>query len=243
MEDFAGEIQKAMEPIVDLLMEENKAAPPPGLLIPEKVWRQNIRQELSDACSGKEIRERLSNAQSVLLEDLERHLSPADFKNFQTEWAKGVEKIEALDPSILPEEGTLPPTLGSVMGISEETMSHLYEVGVRCFKSKEYKKAADVFFFITLIDYLRPNVWTSLALSESQNDHWDVALAAFIMASFLQPENPSNYLECGRCCLELQIPKEAKAYLEFANEWIQKAPEKTRQPYLDALRHLQQQCK
>lgn len=200
--DFEAEVKEAMEPIIDILIEEYETfSPPPGLLIPEKVWRSNIRQELTDACTGKEIQKRMNSAQTTILEDVQRHLSSAEFQHFQEEWQTGVEKILALDPSTLPDEGSMPPSLQSIMGVSEEVFEHLYQVGLRCYNAKEYQKAADVFFFITIIDYLRFNNWVSLGLSEKQNKHWEVALSSFNMASLIHPENPVPYLQCAECCL------------------------------------------
>jgi hypothetical protein len=241
-DDFEAEFQEAVMPLVDDLIQENFAAAPPDLLVPEKIWRENLRKELIDVCTGKEIRNRLASAENVILEDLKSRLSPVEFEKFQADWKQGVEKIvnEKMTP---PQEGTFPPTLQSLMGITEETMVGIYEVGVRCYKRKEFIKAADVFFFMTLIDYLRHNVWISLGLSEQQSGHFDLALTAFSMAVMTNVDNPVAYLQSAECSLALQNGVEAKQYLDLAEEPIGKASGKTKQGFLDQLHVLQQKCK
>lgn len=238
-DNFEAEFEEAVRPVIDDLMKQNFASPPPGLLIPEKVWRENVRKELTDACTGKEIRIRLDSAQNVILEDLKSHLSKVEFEKFQENWKQGLDKI--LSDTLQPQAaGTLPPTLQSLMGITEETLSKLYDVGVRCYKSKDFVKAADVFFFITLIDYLRHNVWISLGLSEQQNLHWDLALAAFGMAVMTNADDPVSYLQSAECSLALQNSVEAKQYLDLAEASIKKAPENSRKVFLDQLGTLRQ---
>lgn len=231
-DDFEAELQEAVLPIVDDLMKANFATPPPGLLVPEKVWRENIRQELIDVCTGKQIRNRLISAQNVILEGLKSHLAPAEFEAFQANWKQGMENMKS------PEEGT---TLQSIMGITEETLGAIYDVGIRCYKLKDYIKAADVFFFMTIIDYLRHNVWISLGLSEQQNGHFELALAAFSMAVMTNSDNPISYLQSAECSLALHNGEEAGQYLDLAKEVIGKAPQKQR--LLDQLHLLQQRCK
>lgn len=241
-DDFEAEFQEAVLPIVEDLMKENLAAPPPNLLIPEKVWRENIRQELIDVCTGKQIRARLHSAQTLILEDLKAQLSQVNFQQFQLDWKQGLEKIleEKIEP---PEAGAMPPTIQKLMGISDGTLSHIYDVGVRYYKAKDFIKAADVFFFMTLIDYLRHNIWISLGLSEQHNGHFDLSLAAFSMAIMTNPDNPVAYLQSAECSLSLHDKLEAKQYLDLAEEAIHKAPQTAKQGFLDQMHRLNQRCK
>lgn len=240
-EEFEALLQEAAQPLVDDLMK-NFATPPSGLLVPEKVWRENIRIELIDVCTGKQIRNRLSNGEKIILDDLKSRLSQVEFEKFQADWRQGVEKMvsEKMEP---PQEGVMPPTLQSLMGITEETLSSIYDVGIRWYKAKDFIKAADVFFFMTLIDYLRHNVWISLGITEQQNRHFDLALAAFSMGVMTNADNPVSYLQSAECSLNLQNVQEAKQYLDLARESIEKAPEKARQGFLAQMHLLQQQCK
>lgn len=239
---FESELQEAVLPIVDDIMKENFAGPPPGLLVPETVWRENIRKELIDVCTGKQIRNRIISAQNVILNDLKSRLSSVEFEKFQADWKKGLEKILG-EKLPAPEEGTLPPTLQHVMGISEETMATLYDVGFRCYKAKEFIKAADVFFFMTMVDYLRHNVWISLGLSEQQNGHFELALTAYSMAILTNADNPIGYLQSAECSLALHNAEEAGQYLDLAKEAIGKAPQKIKQRFLDQLGQLQQRSR
>lgn len=241
-DEFEEELQAAVLPLVNDLIKANFASPPPHLLIPEKVWRENIRKELIDVCTGKQIRNRLFAAQNVILEDLKSQASLAEFERFQTDWKQGMEKMTQNNMAI-PEAGSLPPTLQSLMGLTEETLSKMYEIGIRRYKAKDFIQSADVFFFMTLIDYLRHNIWISLGLSEQQNGHFELALAAYSMAVMTKSDNPVAYLQSAECSLSLLNAIEASQYLELAKEVIEKVQEKARQRFLDQLHLLEQRCK
>lgn len=133
------------------------------------------------------------------------------------------DEIQRIDSALEALKGvkiTPPTTLSKMMDLSESTIDVLYSAGVRYLKKQDFSKAADIFFFLSIIDYRRYSIWFSLGLSEMKLGRFESALNAFAMASLTDPISPYPYLFSAECAFALNRPLEASSYLTRVKETI-----------------------
>lgn len=237
--------KEVVEPLIAEIMKEQFSTPPPNLLVPEKVWKENTKQQLKDICSTKELRARLISGQVAAINDLKGHLSPDVFQRFQENWRQGVEKLIAIAEQGLPKENKeeFPPALQTLIGVTEETLGHIYDSGVRHFQKMDFHKASDIFYLVTLIDYLRHNAWISLGLCEMENHHFEKALEAFGMASITDIDNPLPYITSAECSIELGKDHDAKQFLNLARAAILHQPKESQEKFKMQVNQTQQKVR
>lgn len=223
--------KEVIEPLIAEIMREQFSTP--SLLVPEKMWKEDTKQQLQSICNAEELRSRLISAQMAVLSDLKSHLAPQDFQRFQENWRQGIEKLIAIAEKELPKEKReeFPPSLQSLIGVTEETLSNIYDVGVRFFSKMDFHKASDIFYLVTLIDYLRHNAWISLGLCEMENHHFEKALEAFGMASITDIDNPLPYIASAECSAELGKQHDAKQFLSLARAAILHQPKENQEAF------------
>lgn len=238
--------KEIVEPIVAEIMKEQFAVPPPNLLLPNAVWKEDIQKNLTDICSAKNLREKILSAQVTILKDLKKQLNFLDYQKFQENWKQGIMKLIELQGKAAPPQEKreeFPPSLQSLMGITDETLSSIYDVGVRFYKRMDFHKASDIFYLVTLIDYLRHNAWVSLGLCEMENLHYVQALEAFGVASITDIDNPFPYIASAECSLELGKKSDSKQFLDLARAAILHQEPENRDDFLKLINRVQQKIK
>lgn len=237
--------KEIVSPIVDQVMATEYSVAPPDPLVPEKVWKERMRGELTTFLSGKEAMQRMESATEALLRHIHSNLSQVEIQELAKEWEMGVEKITELFEKKVEGPVEIIPiiTLQKIMNLSEKSLEIFYMAGVNLYEAKDYKKASDVFFLLTLIDYQRHNIWLSLGLSELKNNHFEQALNAFSMAAITKSESPLPYIYSAECCVALQRKEEASAYLELAKDGLSTLPVGQREVSLRQINILEQQAK
>lgn len=247
IEEFINSFEReVVDPIVAMIMKEEFSTPPPNLLVPASVWQKDTKQKLTEAYSGKGVQERIISAQNSVIHDLKTHLNHEDFNKFQENWRHALEKLSAPKEEKHSHEKhheDFPPSLQSIIGITEETIGHIYDVGVRLFQKMDFVKAADVFYLVAFIDYLRHNAWVSFGLCELENGHFEVALEAFCMASITDINHPLPYYGSAECSVELGRMDDAKQFLKLAKIAVQHQPKSHQVRFLKQIENLLQKIK
>lgn len=236
--------EEIISPIIEHLMDTEYAVAPPDSLVPEKVWKERIRSELTAELSGKEVLQRVDSAVEALVHALKATLSPLEIQEISQEWDQGVEKMSEIPEQSAENPELIPAVpLRKMMSVSEKTLGFLYGAGVHLYEKQDYVKAADVFFLLTLIDFQKFNIWLSLGLSELKSTHFEPALNAFAMASIINSNTPLPYMYSSECCIALGRPQESTDYLALAKEVLSSLPENEREVYLSQITDLQQKSK
>lgn len=242
LQNFEKEI---VAPLVDNLMETEYAVAPPDPLVPEKVWKERMRGELTTFLSGKEVLKRVDSAIEAVLQYIKANLTQVEIDELAKEWELGVERLNDLSEKKI--EGPLQVipliTLQKLMNLSEKSLGIFYTTGVKLYEQQDYIKAADVFFLLTLIDYQRHNIWLSLGLSELKNKHYEVALNAFAMAAITKNDSPLSYIYSSECCIALHRLQESESYLALARDALNSLPVNERSSILRQINILEQQSK
>jgi tetratricopeptide (TPR) repeat protein len=237
--------KEIVSPIVDHLMATEYAVAPPDPLVPEKVWKERMRGELTTFLSGKEVMRRVDSASELLIHYIRSNLSEVEIQELAKEWELGVERMNDLFEKKIEEPvETIPViTLQKMMNLSEKSLGIFYAAGVKLYEEQDYIKSADVFFLLTLIDYQRHNIWLSLGLSELKNKHFELALNAFAMATVTKAASPLPYIYSAECCIALERKEEASAYLALARDGLNALPVGQREGLLRQINILEQQAK
>lgn len=169
------------------------------------------------------------------IKEIDPTLIPREIKDLKEEWEKGIKKINELSPIKL-----IPPTLSKFMNFSDSTIDILYSTGVRYLQKQNFSKAADIFFFLSLIDFHRHNIWVSLGISEMKLQQFEPALNAFAMASITNSQALYPYLYSAECCIALQRYKESNTYLTLAKEALESLSAEEKDLMLERIQFLQQ---
>lgn len=231
--------------LVEQLMASEYSVAPPDPLVPENVWKERKRGELTTFLSGKEVMQRIDSATESLLRYIQSNLSQVEIQELAKEWEIGVEKVtELLEKKVEEPVEVIPViTLQKIMNLSERFLEIFYKAGVQLFEGKDYIKAADVFFLLTLIDYQRHNIWLSLGLSELKNKRFEHALNAFAMAAITRAESPLPYIYSAECCIALERKQEASSYLSLARESLNQVSAEQKEGNLRQINILEQKNK
>src|SRR4051812_47112339 len=88
--------KEIVSPIVDHLMATEYAVAPPDPLVPERVWKERMRGELTTFLSGKEVVRRVDSASEILIHYIKAHLSQVEIQDLATEWELGVGRMNDL---------------------------------------------------------------------------------------------------------------------------------------------------
>lgn len=237
--------EEVVSPIVDHLMATEYAVAPPDPLVPERVWKERMRGELTTFLSGKEVMRRVDSASEIIIHYIKAHLSQVEIQDLAKEWEHGVGRMNDLfEQKVEGPLETLPViTLQKIMNLSEKSLGIFYTAGVKLYEAQDYLKAADVFFLLTLIDYQRHNIWLSLGLSELKNKHYELALNAFSMAAVTKAESPLPYIYSAECCVALERKQEASAYLALARDGLNTLSVGQKEVLLRQINSLEQQAK
>ena len=237
--------KEVVPPIVDHLMVTEYAVAPPDPLVPEKVWKERMRGELTTFLSGKEVMKRVDSATEALVHYIKSNLSQVEIQDLAKEWQAGMEKM--CDLFEVKEEEPVEKipviTLQQIMNLSEHSLGIFYTAGVKLYEGHDYRKAADLFFLLTLIDYQRHNIWLSLGLSEMKNNQFEQALNAFTMATATKNDSSLPYIYSAECSIALHRPQEASALLALARDGLSKLTIDEREVLLRQINSLEQQVK
>lgn len=235
--------KELISPIIDVMTQAYVS--PPNLLIPATIWKEKKREELLALFSCREDLEKIDSAVKALSSDFSSRLSPVEIEKLGKEWEKGVEKFNELTekPVELPIILIPPIPLRKIMDLSESTIELFYSAGMRYLQNQDYVKAADIFFFLSLIDFQKHNIWVSLGLSQMKLEQFEPALNAFAMASITNSESIYPYLYSAECCIALQRFQESSTYLALAKEALGKVPSEEKESVLERINNLEQKSK
>jgi len=120
------------------------------------------------------------------------------------------------------EEGA---TTQELLGFSDEAVMDFYDAACSLLDQKEYKKAADAFFFLA---HLAPQVkafWLGMARSERLNKNTKAAVGWYVNAILIDQSDTDLYMECVRCCIGGKCYEEAVAVLNLALAYAQDHPD------------------
>jgi tetratricopeptide (TPR) repeat protein len=139
-----------------------------------------------------------------------------------------IEKAERLAASLEPSE-PLPwmldcvmsakrkvPSLAEKKGITKNQLESLYLAGFQLYDMQCYQEAADLFRLLCFYESRVASYWVALGGAYQHIKCHDNALAAFTMASLLDPSNPESRFYAAHSCIGLMNLHHALDYVNAA---------------------------
>lgn len=228
VKSLGSTIDREAEALVDLIVAGISTDPNNPLASKNK-----IRHHLLESLGAEEYRKRLPLAYKALQGDLKSHLTPKHLSAVDHEFKKVLHKILGLFEErassfqeLWEKAEAMPDCLQKLIGLSDQTMDHCYQSGVRFFEAHHYREAADIFFFLTTLNPYRFQVWIAQGLAEKQLHHFEKALRAFNMATIVNMHSVLPMIHAIECYLTLKDDQSAKDALHLALETMQEHPTK-----------------
>jgi type III secretion system low calcium response chaperone LcrH/SycD len=94
-------------------------------------------------------------------------------------------------------------TVREAFDLPEEELESIYGVAYQKYSFGEYRKAADLFRYLLVLDPSRYKYILGLAASLHRLEEYDVAANHYLLASFYEPSNPIPYFHGAECFLRL----------------------------------------
>lgn len=191
--------------------------------------KHKISKQLTETLTGKESLHRCASGFKLIWEDIKGHLPPYEFKQVEQECATALTKLSAMSgkkmeslPQMMDKMEKMPDTFQELLGISDQTLEHFYQAGMRHYAAAHYADAGTIFFTLSVLSPFRFNIWQALGLSEEKLLKHEKALEAFAMATIMDPSSPIPHMHSGACYLAIHDKIHAKATLKHALELIDK---------------------
>lgn len=237
---------EVVAPLVDKLMNlDFVSSPSPNSLVPENIVKENLREEFTKFFNGEDILQHIESGFESIGQDIKSHLTPVEHQNLQKEWTEGINRLithfQKKEEQLSSQESA-PIMLEEIMGLSESTIEYFYAVGMRLYAQKQFQKANDVFYILTLLNTYRHNVWLAWGLSQQHEGHLELALNAYAMAAITDVDSPSPYIHSAECCLAMLDRDEALRYLDIAKSKLDHSQDEQSKKLLTHVNKLKEEC-
>lgn len=237
------ELTESITPIIDQITNSLNA--PLNCLVPEKIWKEQTKQNLINYALGTDIKERIDSGFELIIKDIESNLSQPEIDTIKKEFDEGVPKL--CQACTLKKQGetnnsSLPETPQAIMCISDNTIENFYSSGMRYFNGKSFEPASHVFFVLTILDFYRYNLWLAYGLAEQSCGNMETALQAYARAALTDAESALPYIYSVECCLKIGEEHQATSYIDLALDAYDKNGELNKE-FLPRIIQLQQKCK
>ncbi|MBM3198580.1 MAG: hypothetical protein FJZ58_04930 [Chlamydiae bacterium] len=113
-----------------------------------------------------------------------------------------------------PLQGDLTDSLQARLGLNNETLLWMYQVGHEAFTERRYQESHAVFFLLTILNALVSDYWTAFGMSQRHINREEEALYSFAMASILHPDKPLPRYHAADIYYHLGQIEDAKAELQ-----------------------------
>lgn len=221
--DFYEKLEKSVinqiHSIVDITSEEIH---PSNQLLPAK--QQADRRKLALTEFVKEIGKEL-NRIDLAMEAFNKYKSQYLNKQEIREFEKEMNDLYARLLKFSSENHPGSESFQEFFGLSNFIVYCLYSVAYHLSHIQQYKAAADLFFYLTLINPYIKDHWKGLGMAELENDRIDIAISAFIMASLLDAKDPSPHIFLAQCYLAENDHEAARVELQNAKNIAEQHPE------------------
>ena len=206
---FVDIVMKAIQDQQEMAEQSGKGIAKPSGAFEKEC--EGFRREFTDYLKGVKDQELLRNGfETVLLE-------AKSLSNYNHIMGEVVEAGKSLME--LPIEGSTPEvynTFQEAFGFSDDTMSTLYDIGLRLFNENNLEKATGVFFLLTKMNTFLFEPWLALGMCHQNQKSYGDALYSYAMASLLDFDNPSPHLCSAECYIAVNNDQVGREALDLA---------------------------
>lgn len=234
-----SELNKVLDDLVESQVEASLQADPyyeflSTPLKPASSIKKEHREQLTNFFKMTELRSHLEMAQNLILALLPDLISPQQFAKVKNEIDNSGAHFLQFIESQNDEPSETPILFQEMFGLSDDTILHIYDLGVSLIGNKKMQEAIIVFTFLTTLAPHVSSYWVALGVCFQETNRHQDAITAFSAAKFLKPMDPAplfytieSYLllkETEKANLELEELKNVILTLSVQSqeEWRQK---------------------
>lgn len=188
-------------------------------LKPPSACRKSHQDSLMDFFKFEELQEQLEEAPKIILNLMPSYLPPEDFNRIKEELNKSIHHFILVAIS-MEESSDKPIMLQELFGITDDSLMHIYELGVDLVKKNNYRDANVLFVFLTTMVPYVPSFWIAHGICLQALDRHEEALEVFKTAKLLKPNNPLTSAYLIESYLHLKNTDEAKNEFNALKELI-----------------------
>lgn len=115
-------------------------------------------------------------------------------------------------------------SLSDTMGIPHDTLENLYTMAYTSYNQGKYEEASKFFGLLVMMDVSCYKYVLGLAASQHFNRQYEEAASNYLMASLLEPKDPTPHYYAAECYLELGDTVSALVFLKRTLEVAQGQP-------------------
>lgn len=129
-------------------------------------------------------------------------------------------------------------TLAETLGISQNTLSSIYNLASHLFTDRKIEDALAIFEVLIFLNPYCYEIWYSKGLCEKNLHHFERAITSFSFASFYNSEAYQPYLQITECLIQVHNFEEAKKYFHHAEEHMSEEIKQQKSKQLTELKKL-----
>jgi type III secretion system low calcium response chaperone LcrH/SycD len=101
-----------------------------------------------------------------------------------------------------------------VLGFSDETMEYIYSYGYRLYNNGNYRKAAEIFIILVILEPLDPRFTLALGAANHRLNNWTEAIDNYYRCSLQDPTSPLPFYYMYDCYRQNDLLEESALCLE-----------------------------
>lgn len=223
---------KNFEGIVDALIETQLAndedyqmqSKSNHLKSAEQIKAQN-KQQIREQLRMDEYQHKLGLACKIIAERLPRFIHPQNWAQVLSEFEESLNR--SLPPANPVKESQVDPTLifQNILGISNDTVNFIYQLGKQLINENEYEKAAAIFTFLHFLNPFVSEFWMGAGMSLYYGGLNEEALIDLEIAHLLATDRAAPWVYTALCHLSLNNKNAVREDLKQINKLFQKNKE------------------
>ncbi len=116
-------------------------------------------------------------------------------------------------------------TWKELLNYDENLLQTQYKKAYDLYQKADYKNAAAIFSYLTVLNPYEYNFWMGLGISKQSDRLYEEAIVSYTIAEAMDAENPLPHLHLAQCFYALQAREQAVEHLKRAIEVSGERPE------------------
>lgn len=192
-----------------------------------EMQKQQTKEELMRFIRLDDAAGLLDRALSLIRDMLPQRISKEEWETCLNEFLNCDESLceffERDANGEISEEDFIP--IHQMLGISEATLQHCYELGQWLFSQKDFDDARSIFGFLTTVAPYMPEFWISLGMCYNQMKCYQEAINTYKAAQDLFKDDPALYIHCANNYLANNDKTNASIELDAVKKIFDSSPE------------------
>lgn len=229
--------EEAIDKMIDLCSQseiDNKTDSTADKFTPVNIRRAKLKNDMLQEATFPELEKYLELANDTLINNAKRYLQPEEYVAFSVNFAQVAERLETIDITVQMEQ-----SFCDLLHVTPATMEALLSIGTATFDEGQYDNALSLFVLLTVLDPEQSDYWFRLGIAAQYKQDLELALKAYAITLFLDPDALGARLFACRCYLQMNALNEAANELAEAKKIVDSGTEKFETNWLDLLSNLE----